>query len=81
MGSTDLCYRWTFDPSPSARECIRSAIQCDNEHYSVVPCHPGPMTVVVQRIGDSGKLYLYELRCTCETVIRTDGGMLAAGAN
>jgi hypothetical protein len=36
------------------------------------------MTATVQRVGEGGAHYLYELRCACDTVIRTDGGPLPA---
>ena len=78
VDQTDLTYHWRFDPSPSIKECVKSAIQFDNQRYFIVPCHSGPMSAVVQRTGESGEHYLYELRCTCETVIRTDGGRLPA---
>jgi hypothetical protein len=78
MTSPELRYRWTDDLPPPVREHIQGAIQLDNQRYAVVPCHSGVMTAIVRRMGASGEQYLYELRCACETVIRTDGGMLPA---
>ena len=67
---------WTADLSPAAKDCIQGAIRLDNERYSVVPCHSGHMTALVRRFGEAGEQYLYELRCACDRVIRTDGGIL-----
>jgi hypothetical protein len=78
MNSPDLRYRWTFDLPPSTREHIQGEIQLDNERHAVIACHPGIMTATVQRMGEAGGQYSYELRCVCETVIRIDGGMLPA---
>ena len=76
--SGDLRYRWTFDLPPSAREHIQGEIRFDSQRYAVIPCHPGTMTATVQRIGGARGHYLYELRCVCEAMIRTDGGILPA---
>jgi hypothetical protein len=78
MDPPDLRCRWTFDLPPAAREHIHGEIQLDNQRRAVIPCHPGTMTATVQRVGEGGEHYLYELRCACETVIRTDGGPLPA---